>query len=83
MRGIRSKPVTARRAGAAAPDGPLSLADPAWRHGYPLLADFDLSYDLRVPCWHLAEATAVIENHSKTPVVVDHLGFPLIARTMA
>ena len=76
MRGIRSKPVTAPRADAAAPDGPRSLADPAWRRGYARLADFDLSYDLRVPCWHLAEAAAMIEKHPEIPVVVNHLGFP-------
>ena len=75
-RGIRSKPVTAPRADATFPDGPRSLADPAWRRGYARLADFDLSYDLRVPCWHLAEAAAVIERHPEIPVVVNHLGFP-------
>jgi predicted TIM-barrel fold metal-dependent hydrolase len=76
LRGIRSKPVTAPAADAAAPDGRRSLQDPNWRRGYRQLADFGLSYDLRVPCWHLAEAAAVIEAHPDIPVVVNHLGFP-------
>jgi len=76
MRGIRSKPVTSATADAARPDGPRSLADPAWRRGYAALAQFGLSYDLRVPFWHLAEATAVIERHPEIPVVLNHTGFP-------
>ncbi len=76
MRGIRSKPVTAAHAADARPIGPRSLADPAWRRGYGLLAQFGLSYDLRVPFWHLGEAAAVIERHPEIPVVVNHTGFP-------
>lgn len=76
MRGIRSKPVTSPAPDAPRPDGPRSLSDPAWRRGYAALARFGLSYDLRVPCWHLAEAAAVIEGHPETPVALNHTGFP-------
>jgi len=76
MRGIRSKPVTAPTVDAHRPDGPRSLADPAWRRGYAALGRFGLSYDLRVPFWHLGEAAAVIEAHPEIPVVVNHTGFP-------
>ena len=76
MRGIRSKPVTAATPAAPAIDGPRSLQDPAWQRGYGALAKFGLSYDLRVPCWHLAEAATLIEKHPEIPVVVNHLGFP-------
>lgn len=76
MRGIRSKPVTASAATAPRPDGPRSLSDPAWRRGYAALERHGLSYDLRVPFWHLSEATRVIEAHPDIPVVVNHTGFP-------
>lgn len=76
MRGIRSKPVTASDARAPRPDGPRSLQDPAWRRGYAALGRYGLSYDLRVPFWHLGEAATLIEAHPEIPVVVNHLGFP-------
>ena len=76
MRGIRSKPVTAPTADAPFPDGPRSLSDPAWREGYRLLGVHRLSYDLRVPFWHLSEAATVIERHPEIPVVLNHTGFP-------
>lgn len=76
MRGIRSKPVTSATIAAARPDGARSLADPAWRRGYEALGRFALSYDLRVPFWHLGEAAAIIEKHPEIPVVVNHTGFP-------
>jgi predicted TIM-barrel fold metal-dependent hydrolase len=76
MRGIRSKPVTAPTVDAARADGPRSLQDPAWQRGYGLLAEFGLSYDLRVPFWHLGEAADLIEGFPDIPVVVNHLGFP-------
>ena len=52
------------------------MQDPAWRRGFALLAKLDLSWDLRVPCWHLAEAAEVIEAHPDTRVVLNHTGFP-------
>ena len=76
MRGIRSKPVTAATASAAKPDGERSLQDPNWQRGLATLEKYGLSYDLRVPCWHLAEAAQVLEKHPDLPVVVNHLGFP-------
>ncbi|WP_420564269.1 amidohydrolase family protein [Thalassobaculum sp.] len=76
MRGIRSKPVTSATIDAPRPDGPRSLADPAWRRGYAALGRFGLSYDLRVPFWHLGEAAELIEQHPEIPVVVNHTGFP-------
>lgn len=76
MRGIRSKPVTSTSIDADRPDGPRSLSDPAWRRGYAALGKHGLSYDLRVPFWHLGEAAELIEKHPEIPVVVNHTGFP-------
>ncbi|MGH7029609.1 MAG: amidohydrolase family protein [Stellaceae bacterium] len=76
VRGIRSKPVT-----AAAPDriehgAPGTMQDDAWLRGFALLEKYRLSWDLRVPFWHLHEAAAVARAFPKTPIVLNHTGFP-------
>lgn len=76
VRGIRSKPITAASPDASVAGTPRSMQDPAWRRGFALLEKLDLSWDLRVPCWHLAEAAEVIEAYPDTRVVLNHTGFP-------
>jgi predicted TIM-barrel fold metal-dependent hydrolase len=76
FRGVRSKPVTAPAANSPFPEGPRSLSDPNWRRGYALLGTMGLSYDLRVPFWHLSEAARLIERHPEIPVALNHTGFP-------
>ena len=76
VRGIRSKPIT-----AASPDEdirgqPRSMQDPKWLEGYRRLAEHELSWDLRVPYWHLEEAARVAGEHPEIPVVLNHTGFP-------
>jgi len=76
VRGIRSKPRTS--ATAETRDGvrglPASMQDPAWRQGLGLLRQFGLSWDLRVPFWHLAEAAEVCALYPDLPIVVEHTG---------
>jgi len=78
MRGIRSKPVTALSPDdvGAVKGRPGSMQDPNWLAGYALLQKYGLSYDLRVPHWHLPEAASVVERFPETPVVLNHTGFP-------
>ncbi|MDQ2081375.1 amidohydrolase family protein [Xanthobacteraceae bacterium Astr-EGSB] len=76
VRGIRSKPVTAKRPQDMRRGGPRSMQDEAWLRGFALLDKYDLSWDLRVPCWHLAEATEVAKAFPHTPIVLNHTGFP-------
>ncbi len=76
FRGVRSKPVTAATASEPLPDGPHTMADPNWRHGFGLLQSFGLTYDLRVPYWHLAEAAEVAAEFPDVPIVLNHCGFP-------
>jgi len=76
VRGIRSKPMTAPTASAQRPDGPGSMHDPKWLAGFRLLRKFGLSWDLRVPAWHLEEAAAVVRAHPDIAVVLNHTGFP-------
>jgi len=76
VRGIRSKPRTGERPGTLAADAPGSMGDPRWRAGLKLLATYDLSYDLRVPLWHLPDAVEVVRLIPETAVVINHTGFP-------
>jgi predicted TIM-barrel fold metal-dependent hydrolase len=78
VRGIRSKPVTSRSEAArdSVRDRPASLQDPAWRRGLGLLTKYGLSWDLRVPFWHLREAAAVCGLYDGLAIVVEHCGLP-------
>ncbi len=76
VRGIRSKPVTSPSPGAMTPGAPGTMQDDAWLRGFARLAKFNLSWDLRVPCWHLIEAAEVARSFPATPIVLNHTGFP-------
>jgi predicted TIM-barrel fold metal-dependent hydrolase len=76
VRGIRSKPVTAARADEAPPTGPGSLHDPNWRRGLARLERYGLSWDLRVPYWHLHEAAEVCARIPGVRVALNHTGLP-------
>lgn len=76
VRGIRSKPVTGRRPGESVAGAPGSMQDPDWLAGLRLLRTFGLSWDLRVPTWHLEEAAAVARANPDIAVVLNHTGFP-------
>jgi len=76
VRGIRSKPVTSRDPGESVAGAAGSMQDPRWLAGFRLLRKFNLSWDLRVPNWHLEEAAQVTRAHPDIPVVLNHTGFP-------
>jgi predicted TIM-barrel fold metal-dependent hydrolase len=76
VRGIRCKPATARTPDALAPGAPGTMQDPRWLDGFARLAGHGLSWDLRVPPWHLAEAARVAADFPSTPIVLEHTGFP-------
>ncbi len=78
VRGIRSKPVTSTRASnqQGVVGVPASMQDPAWRQGLGRLRDYNFSWDLRVPYWHLHEAAQVCALYPDLPVVVEHTGLP-------
>lgn len=76
VRGIRSKPVTASSPERMLPGAPRTMQDPKWLTGFALLEKYDLSWDLRVPCWHLEEAAEVARAFPGTRIVLNHTGFP-------
>ncbi len=75
VRGIRSKPVTAARPDASVKHQPGSMQDERWLRGLALLPKLGLSWDLRVPWWHLAEAAEVAAQFPKLPIALNHHGF--------
>jgi predicted TIM-barrel fold metal-dependent hydrolase len=76
MRGIRSKPVTTERPGDNIRGEPGTMDDPVWRAGFALLEKHGLSWDLRVPFWHLEEAADVARDFPGTAIVLNHTGYP-------
>jgi predicted TIM-barrel fold metal-dependent hydrolase len=77
VRGIRTKPIISKGPGDSVRGQPRSLQDPKWRKGLGLLEKHDLSWDLRVPWWHLEEAAEVVAEHPGLRVVLNHTGYPL------
>jgi predicted TIM-barrel fold metal-dependent hydrolase len=76
VRGIRSKPVTAASPDKMNPGAPGTMQDETWLRGFALLEKYKLSWDLRVPFWHLEEAAAVARAFPKTAIILNHTGFP-------
>jgi predicted TIM-barrel fold metal-dependent hydrolase len=77
VRGIRSKPVTASAPGISVQGQPGTLQDPAWLEGLSQLENFGLSWDLRVPFWHLLEAANVAKQFPGIRIILNHTGLPL------
>jgi len=76
VRGIRSKPATAATPDVMTPGAPGTMQDERWLRGFAELSRHGLSWDLRVPFWHLGEAAAVAASFPDTPIVLNHTGFP-------
>jgi predicted TIM-barrel fold metal-dependent hydrolase len=78
VRGIRSKPITSADAKArkSVQGRPRSLQDETWRYGLGLLRKYNLTWDLRVPFWHLGEAAEVCGIYPDLAIVVNHTGLP-------
>ena len=75
VRGIRSKPVTSRGPDESVRGRPGTMQDEKWLRGLALLANHGLSWDLRVPAWHLPEAAEVAAMFPDLRIVLNHHGF--------
>lgn len=75
VRGIRSKPVTSRSPADSVRGQPGTMQDEAWLRGFSLLQKLGLSWDLRVPAWHLPEAAQLAQMFPDVPIVLNHHGF--------
>ena len=70
------KPVTAPAPDKLTQGAPGTMQDERWLRGFALLEKYRLSWDLRVPFWHLGEAASVARAFPRTPIVLNHTGFP-------
>ena len=77
VRGIRTKPIISKGPNDSVKGKARSLQDPKWRAGLDLLRKHDLSWDLRVPWWHLEEAADVVREHPELRVILNHTGYPM------
>lgn len=76
VRGIRCKPKTSARPDLSVRGEPGSMQDERWLDGLALLTRYQLSWDLRVPFWHLSEAADVAAQFPSLPIALNHLGLP-------
>ncbi|WP_354687367.1 amidohydrolase family protein [Cupriavidus necator] len=77
VRGIRCKPLTAATPGGSVAGRPGSMQDQAWLDDLARLERHELSWDLRVPFWHLREAAEVAAALPGVPIALNHAGLPL------
>jgi len=77
LRGIRSRPVTAEGPGHSVAGQPGTMQDPHWLRNFALLERHGMSWDMRIPFWHLAEGAEVARSFPGIPMVVNHTGLPL------
>jgi predicted TIM-barrel fold metal-dependent hydrolase len=77
MRGIRSRPVTSPRPGQSIAGQPGTMQDDHWLRNFALLEKHGLSWDMRIPYWHLQEGAQVARSFPGIPMVVNHTGLPL------
>jgi len=76
VKGIRTKPLTSPGPDASVRGMPRSLQDENWIRGLGLLEKYKLSWDLRVPWWHLEEAAVVARRFPNLPIALNHAGCP-------
>ncbi len=76
VRGVRCKPLTSAHANESVWGRPGTMQDEGWLAGLARLPGHGLSWDLRVPYWHLAEAAEVAARFPALPIVLEHAGLP-------
>ncbi|WP_158747859.1 amidohydrolase [Acidisphaera sp. L21] len=77
VRGVRAKPVTSAGPGQSIRGAPGTMQDEAWLRNFSLLERHNLSWDMRVPYWHLVESAAVAAAFPRIRMVLNHAGLPL------
>ena len=53
------------------------MQDDHWRRNFALLEKHGMSWDMRIPWWHLEEGAEVARSFPGIPMVVNHTGLPL------
>lgn len=58
-------------------DRPDLLTDEQWLKGFALLKKYDLSFDLQVYPWQMADAVRLAQRHPDIAIIVVHTGMPI------
>jgi predicted TIM-barrel fold metal-dependent hydrolase len=77
MRGVRAKPVISEGPHDSVRGAPGSMQDDLWLRNFSLLQRHRMSWDMRVPFWHLKEAADVAAAFPGIEMIVNHTGLPL------
>jgi predicted TIM-barrel fold metal-dependent hydrolase len=77
MRGIRSRPTTSPGPNISVAGAPGTMQDDLWLRNFALLEKHRMSWDMRIPYWHLTEGAEVARSFPGIPMVVNHTGLPL------
>lgn len=75
VRGVRFKPRTPDTCSNRI-DPTATLGDPRWPRALEQLAANGLSWDLRLPFWHLGEAASRLADAPAVDVILEHTGLP-------
>lgn len=76
VRGIRTKPIISSGLQDSVRGQPRSLQDQKWIDGLALLEKYKLSWDLRLPWWHLKEGAEVAALYPNMSIILNHTGYP-------
>jgi predicted TIM-barrel fold metal-dependent hydrolase len=76
VRGIRCKPAAAPAPDAVQRGAPGSMGDSRWRAGLSLLEKNELSLDIQISWWHLAEMAELAADFPRLRLILDHTGLP-------
>ncbi len=76
VKGIRTKPRVSESPDQSIAGEPGTMQDDAWLGDLALFEKYGLSWDMRVPYWHLEEAAAVARALPGVRIVLNHAGLP-------
>ena len=76
VRGIRTKPKVSESPDESVAGDPGTMQDDLWLGDLALFEKYGLSWDMRVPYWHLGEAAEVARSLPGVQIVLNHAGLP-------
>ena len=76
VKGIRTKPQVTNSPDGSIAGQPGTMQDQAWLKDLALFEKYGLSWDMRVPYWHLEEAADVARALPNVQMILNHAGLP-------
>ena len=76
VKGIRTKPQVTASPDESIAGQPATMQDQKWLDDLALFERYGLSWDMRVPYWHLEEAAEVAKALPDVQMILNHAGLP-------